>query len=94
VYSRDESKESDSSLAHSSEMGQSSGSCGQGTTRQDSASQQPGSSKEWMFQGNVAVPNLSLSERDWDDDNDRVSDEVRKEFQEVGEEFKASLNTL
>jgi hypothetical protein len=47
-----------------------------------------------MFQGNVAVPNLSLSERDWDDDNDRVSDEVRKEFQEVGEEFKASLNTL
>jgi hypothetical protein len=42
----------------------------------------------------VAVPNLSLSEVDWDDDNDRVPDEVRKEFPILGEELKASLNTL
>jgi hypothetical protein len=46
--------DSDSSLAHSSEMGQSSVACGRGTARRDSASQQPDSSKEWMFQGNVA----------------------------------------
>jgi hypothetical protein len=35
-----------------------------------------------MFQGNVAVPNLS--EVDWDDDKDRVPDEVRKGFQRSG----------
>jgi hypothetical protein len=43
-----------------------------------------------MFQGIVAVPNLS--EVDWDDDNDRVPDEARKGFPEVGEELKASLS--
>jgi hypothetical protein len=43
-----------------------------------------------MFQGNVAVPNLS--EVDWDNDNDRVPDEVRKGFPEVGEELKASFS--
>ena len=64
MCSRDDDA-SDSSLTHSSEMGQSSGTCGRGTARRDSASQQPDSSKEWMFQGIVAVPNLS--EVDWDD---------------------------
>jgi hypothetical protein len=43
-----------------------------------------------MFQGNVAVPNLS--EVDWDVDNDRVPDEVRKGFPAVGEELKASFS--
>jgi hypothetical protein len=43
-----------------------------------------------MFQGNVAVPNLS--EVDWDDDKDRVPDKVRKGFPEVGEEIKASFS--
>jgi hypothetical protein len=43
-----------------------------------------------MFQGNVAVPNLC--EVDWDNDNDRVPDEVRKGFPEVGEELKASFS--
>jgi hypothetical protein len=71
-------------------MGQSSGTCGRGTARRDSASQQPDSSKKWMFQGIVAVPNLS--EVDWDDDKDRVPDEVRKGFPEVGEELKASFS--
>jgi hypothetical protein len=89
VCSRDDD-DSDSSLAHSSEMGQSSGTCGRGTARQDSASQQPDSSKEWMFQGNVAVPNVS--EVDWDDVNDPVPDEVRKGFPEVGEQLKASFS--
>jgi hypothetical protein len=89
VCSRDDD-DTDSSLAHSSEMGQSSVTCGRGTARRDSASQQPDSSKEWMFEGNVAVPNLS--EVDWDDDDDRVSDEVRKGFPEVGEELKASFS--
>jgi hypothetical protein len=42
-----------------------------------------------MFEGNVAVPNLS--EVDWDD-NDGVSDEVREGFPEVGEELKASFS--
>jgi hypothetical protein len=82
--------DSDSSLAHSSEMGQSSVPCGRGTARRDSTSQQPDSSKEWMFQGIVAVPNLS--EVDWDDDKDRISDEVREGFPEVGEELKASFS--
>jgi len=89
VCSRDDD-DFDSSLAHSSEMGQSSVTCGRGTARRDSASQQPDSSKEWMFQGNVAVPNLS--EVDWDNDNDRVPDEVRKRFPAVGEELKASFS--
>ena len=40
-----------------------------------------------MFQGNVSFPNLS--EVDWDDNNDRVPDEVRKGFQDIGEELKA-----
>jgi hypothetical protein len=75
-------------------MGQSSGTCGRRTARRDSAaisaSQQPDSSKEWMFQGIVAVPNLS--EVDWDDVKDRVPDEVRKGFPEVGEELKASFS--
>ena len=75
--------DSDSSLAHSSEMGQSSGTSGRGTARRDSASQQPESSKEWMFEGTVAVPNLSGV--DWDDENERVPDEVRKDFLEIGE---------
>jgi hypothetical protein len=56
--SRDDD-DSDSSLAHSSEMGQSYGTCGRGTARQDSASQQQDSSKEWMLQGIVTVPILS-----------------------------------
>ena len=64
VCSRDDD-DSDTSLTHSSEMGQSSGTCGRGTARRDLAFQQLDSSKEWMFQGNVAVPNLS--EVDWDD---------------------------
>jgi hypothetical protein len=63
---------------------------GRGTARRDLASQQLDSSKEWIFQGNVAVPNLS--EVDWDIDNDRVPDEVRKGYPEVGEELKASLS--
>jgi hypothetical protein len=42
-----------------------------------------------MFQGNVAVQNLS--EVDWDD-NDGVPDEVREGFPEVGEELKASFS--
>jgi hypothetical protein len=59
VYCRDDD-DTDSSLAHSSEMGQSSVTCERGTAWRDSASQQPDSSK-----GNVTVPNLS--EVDWDD---------------------------
>jgi hypothetical protein len=43
-----------------------------------------------MFEGNDTV--LNLSEVDWDDDNDRVPDEVRKGFPEVGEELKASFS--
>jgi hypothetical protein len=57
-------------------MGQSYGTCGHGTSRQDSAYQQPDLYKEWMFQGIVAVPNVS--EVVWDDVNDPVPDEVRK----------------
>jgi hypothetical protein len=64
VYCRDDD-DTDSSLAHSSEMGQSSVTCERGTAWRDSASQQPDSSKEWMFEGNDTVPNLS--EVDWDD---------------------------
>ena len=74
-------------------MGQSSGTCGRGTVRRDSGSQdsqQTESSKEWMFQGTVAVPNLSGV--DWDDKNDPVPDEVRKGFPEVGEQLKASFS--
>ena len=89
VHSRDDD-DSDSSPAHSLEMGHTSANCGRGTARRDSASQQPDSSKEWMFEGIVAVPNLS--EVDWDDDKDRVPDEVRKGFPEVGEELKASFS--
>jgi hypothetical protein len=43
-----------------------------------------------MFEGNIAV--LNLSEVDWDDDNNQVPDEVRKGFPEVGEELKASFS--
>jgi hypothetical protein len=71
-------------------MGHTSSTCGRGTARRDSASQQPDSSKEWMFQGIVAVPNLS--EVDWDDNKDRVPDEVRKGFPEVGEELNSSFS--
>jgi hypothetical protein len=85
-----EDDDTDSSLAHSSEMGQSSVTCGRGTARRDSASQQPDSYKEWMFEGKVAVPNLS--EVGWDDDNVRVPDEVRKGSPEVWEELKASFS--
>jgi hypothetical protein len=38
----------------------------------------------------VAVPNGS--EVDWNDGNDRVPNEVHKEFREVGEELKASIS--
>jgi hypothetical protein len=48
------------------------------------------SSKEWMFERIVAVANLS--EVDWDDDNDRVPDEVCKGFPEVREELKVSFS--
>jgi hypothetical protein len=85
LCSRDDD-DSDSSLAHSSEMGRIYGTCGRGRARQDSASRQPDLSKEWMFQGIVAVPNVS--EIVWDDVNDPVPDEVRKEFPEVGEQLK------
>jgi hypothetical protein len=54
MCSRDDD-DSDSSLAHSSEMGQSYGTCRRGTAQQDSASLQPDLSKKWMSQGNVAV---------------------------------------
>ena len=81
VCSRDDD-DSDSSLEHSSEMGQSSGTCGRGTARQDSASQEQETSKEWMFVGNVAVPNPSGVY--WDDINEKVPDEVRKGFQKSG----------
>jgi hypothetical protein len=90
VCSRDESDDSDSSLAHSSEMGRGSGTCVRGTALQDFASQQLNSSKEWMFQRNVAVPNLS--EVDWDDNSNKVPDEVHKDFSQVGEELKASFS--
>jgi hypothetical protein len=43
-----------------------------------------------MFEGDFAVPNIS--EVDWDNDNDRVPDEVRKGFPKVGEELKASFS--
>ena len=82
--------DSDSLLAHSSEMGQSSGTCGRGTARRDFASQQPESSKEWMFEGNVAVPNPSGVY--WDDINEKVPDEVRKGFPKVGDQLKASFS--
>ena len=89
VCSRDDD-DSDSSLEHSSEMGQSSESCGRGTARRDSASQQPESSYEWMFEGNVSVHNSSGA--DWDIDNEPVPDEVREGFPEVGEDLKASFS--
>ena len=89
VCSRDDD-DSDSSLEHSSEMGQSSESCKRGTARRDSASQQPESSYEWMFEGNVSVHNSSGA--DWDIDNEPVPDEVRKGFPEVGEDLKASFS--
>jgi hypothetical protein len=47
-------------------------------------------SKEWMFQGNVAV--LKLSEVDWDDVHDPVPDEVRKGYPEVGKQLKATFS--
>jgi hypothetical protein len=43
-----------------------------------------------MFQGIVAVPNVS--EVVWDDVNDPVQDKVCKEFPEVGEQLKTSLS--
>ena len=43
-----------------------------------------------MFQGIVAVPNVS--EVVWDDVNDPVQDKVHKEFPEVGEQLKMSLS--
>jgi hypothetical protein len=70
-------------------MGHTSATCGRRTALLDSASQQQDSSKEWMFQGNVAV--LNLSKVDWDD-NDGVPDEVREGFSEVGEELKVSFS--
>jgi hypothetical protein len=70
-------------------MGQSPGTCGSVTAR-NSAPQLLDSSKEWMFQGNVAFPNAS--EVDWDSVNDLVPDEVRKGFPEVGEQFKQSFS--
>jgi hypothetical protein len=82
--------DSDSSLAYSLEMGHTSATCRSGTARRDSASQQQDLSKEWMFEGIVAVSNLS--EVDWDNDKDRVQDEVRKGFPEVREELKASFS--
>ena len=82
--------DSDSSLEHSSEMGQSSGTCGRGTALRDSASQQPESSKEWMFVGNVSVHNPSGA--DWDIENDPVPDEVHKGFPKVSEDLKASFS--
>jgi hypothetical protein len=90
VYSRDESDDSNSSLAFLSTMVQSPGTCGSGTARPNSAPQQLDSSKEWMFQGNVAFPNVS--EVDWDHVKDPVPDEVRKGFPEVGEQLKASFS--
>ena len=89
MCSRDESDDSDSSLAHSSSKGQSPGTCGSGTARRNSAPQQLDLSKEWMFQGNAAFPNLS--EVGWDHVNDPVPDEVRQGFAEVGERLKASF---
>ena len=89
VCSRDDD-DSDSSLEHSSKMGQSSGTSGRGTARRDSSSQQPESSYEWMFEGNVSVHNSSGA--DWDIDNEPVPDEVRKGFPEVGEDLKASFS--
>jgi hypothetical protein len=68
-------------------MGLSSGTCERRTAGQNSASQQPDLSKEWMFQGNVAFQNVS--EVDWDHVNDPVPDEVCKGFQEAGEQLKA-----
>jgi hypothetical protein len=43
-----------------------------------------------MFQGNVAVPNVS--EVVWDNVNDPVLDEVLKEFPEVREQLKKSFS--
>ncbi len=43
-----------------------------------------------MFQGNVAVPNVS--DVDWDHVNDPVPGEVCKGFPEVGEQLKASFS--
>jgi hypothetical protein len=71
-------------------MGQSYGTRGRGTSLQDFASQQPDLSEEWMFQGIVAVPNVS--EVVWDDVNDPVPDEVHEEFQEVGEQLETSFS--
>jgi hypothetical protein len=90
VCSSDESDDSDSSLTPSSTMGQSPGTCGSWTALRNSAPQQLDSSKEWIFQGNAAFPNLSKV--DWDDVNDPVPDEVRKGFTEVGELLKASFS--
>ena len=90
VCSRDELDDSDSSVGHSLTIGQSPGACRSGTARRNSAPQQLDSSKEWMFQGNVAFPNLS--EVDWDDVNDPVPDEVRKGFPEVGGQLKATFS--
>jgi hypothetical protein len=89
---RGDDEDSDSSLAHSSEMGQSYGTCGHRTEQQDFAFWQPDLSKEWMFQGNVAVPNVSKVV--WDDVNDPVPDEVRKEFPEVREQLKTSFSKI
>jgi hypothetical protein len=43
-----------------------------------------------MFQGIIADP--IVSEVVWDDVNDPVPDEVRKEFQEVGEQLETSFS--
>jgi hypothetical protein len=45
-----------------------------------------------MFQGNVAV--LNGCEVVWDDVNDPVPDEIRKEFPEVGEQLKTSFSKI
>jgi hypothetical protein len=73
-------------------MGQSSGTSGRRTARarQDSASQNPDSSKEWTFDGRVATLNPCGVE--WNHDNDLVPYEIRQAIPEIGEALKTSFS--
>ncbi len=65
-------------------MGQSSGSSGRRTARalQDSASQNPDSSKEWMFHWSVETKNPCVAEWARDHDKNPVPCEIRQAFPE------------
>jgi hypothetical protein len=91
---RSDDDDSFSSDADSSRMSQSSERSGTSESKmsqQDSASQHPNFSKEWMFEGLIAFP--SQCGVDWDGDG-RVPDKIRQEFSEIGESLEQHFSRL